>query len=56
MGDKDEVIDHSITKSVVGNAKTYVVSGTHKLNRENYEELLIKEVTVFIRDMDNNQG
>lgn len=44
LGNKDEVIDHSITKKVVGKAKTYMVSGEHKLSRESYEKQLLLEV------------
>lgn len=44
LGNKDEVIDHSITKKVIGKAKTYMVSGAHKLSRESYEKQLLLEV------------
>ncbi|SFG54747.1 YqiA/YcfP family alpha/beta fold hydrolase [Oribacterium sp. WCC10] len=50
LGNADEVIDHSITKGVVGKAKIYEVSGTHRLRRESYEILLLKEIESLMKE------
>lgn len=50
LGNADEVIDHSFTKAVVGNAKIYEVSGTHRLCRESYEKLLLEEIETLIKE------
>ena len=44
LGDNDEVLDHTITKKMIGKAKTYTVSGGHRLNKEVYEKYLLEEV------------
>ena len=40
IGNEDEVIDHSITKKIVGKAKIYEISGGHRLSKESYEKML----------------
>ena len=37
LGDNDKVLDHTITKKMIGKAKTYTISGGHRLNKEVYE-------------------
>lgn len=50
LGNADEVIDHFITKGVVGTAKIYEVSGAHRLRRESYEKLLLDEIEGLIKE------
>ena len=50
LGDNDEVLDHTITQKMIGKAKTYTVSGGHRLNKEVYERYLLEEV----RKLDKN--
>ncbi len=47
LGKNDEVLDHSITKKVIGKAKTYEVVGEHRLNKEVYQRYLLEEVRKF---------
>ncbi len=49
LGNEDEVIDHTITESVIGDARKYKVQGGHKLNRFTYESLLLKEINIYTR-------
>lgn len=45
IGDKDEVIDHrQITMNEAALSTLIVVEGKHRLNRKNYEEILLKEI------------
>ena len=53
LGNDDEILDHSISKRVIGKAKTYVVSGSHRLNRESYERQFLTEVAALINDVCN---
>lgn len=46
IGNNDEVIDHNrITMNEAALATLIIVEGKHRLDRKNYEEILMKEIT-----------
>ena len=46
LGDKDEVIDHDhITRVIAKDATFYTVSGNHHLEKDEYRDILTKEVS-----------
>ena len=51
LGDNDKVLDHTITKKMIGKAKTYTVSGGHRLNKEVYERYLLEEVSKLDKNL-----
>ena len=44
LGSKDEIIDYSIAQSTFDKAVTYKVDGGHQLERDAYEDILLKEI------------